>query len=103
LTSSCVTARPRICSRACRDDRAALREFYQQLSPQTRYFRFFGKPPVDGIVEDVVRAVESGAAVALLAEIDHRIVAVGQYFRGDTPGRAEAAFAISDAHRRHAR
>ncbi len=80
------------------DDRAALREFYQQLSPQSRYFRFFGKPHVDGIVDDVVRAVESGAAVTLLAEIDHRVVAVGQYFPGDTPGRAEAAFAISDAH-----
>ena len=80
------------------DDRAALRAFYQQLSPESRYFRFFGKPHVDGIVEDVVRAVESGTAVTLLAEIDHRIVAVGQYFPGDTPGRAEAAFAISDAH-----
>jgi GNAT superfamily N-acetyltransferase len=79
------------------DDRAALHEFYQQLSPESRYFRFFGKPDVDGIVENVVRAVESGTAVTLLAEIDHRIVAIGQYFPGDVPGRAEAAFAISDA------
>src|SRR6185436_6819870 len=83
---------------ARRDDRAAVREFYQQLSPQSRYFRFFGKPHLDGIVDDVVRAVESGTAVTLLAEIDHRIVAVGQYFPGHTPGRAEAAFAISDVH-----
>ena len=79
-------------------DRAALSEFYQQLSPESRYFRFFGKPRVETIVDDVVRAIEAPGAFTLLAEIDHRIVAIGQYFPTDRAGRAEAAFAISDAH-----
>jgi acetyl coenzyme A synthetase (ADP forming)-like protein len=83
---------------ACRDDRVALRDFYQQLSPQSRYFRFFGKPRVDAIVEDVLKAVDAADAFTLLAEIDHRIIAIGQYFPTDTPGRAEVAFAIADAH-----
>jgi hypothetical protein len=78
------------------DDRAALLEFYRHLSPESRYFRFFGKPRVDDIVGDVVRAIDSGGAFTLLAEIDSRIVAIGQYFPGDTPDRAEVAFAISD-------
>jgi acetyl coenzyme A synthetase (ADP forming)-like protein len=83
---------------ACGDDRAALRDFYQQLSPRSRYFRFFGKPRVDTIVEDVLKAVDAADGFTLLAEIDHRIIAIGQYFPTDTPGRAEAAFAIADAH-----
>ena len=57
---------------ACRDDRAALRDFYQQLSPRSRYFRFFGKPRVDTIVEDVLKAVDAAGAFTLLAEIDHQ-------------------------------
>jgi hypothetical protein len=53
---------------ARRDDRAALREFYRQLSPESRYFRFFGKPRVSGIVEDVVRTVDSDTAFTLKNE-----------------------------------
>ena len=42
--------------------------------------------------------IDSGDAFTLLAEIDRHIVAIGQYFPGDTPDRAEVAFAISDVH-----
>jgi len=80
------------------DDREQLREFYQHLSPQSRYFRFFGKPRVGNIVEDVMHALGSRDAVTLVAEVDHRIVAVAQYFPTSVAGRAEAAFAIADAH-----
>ena len=80
------------------DDRERLREFYERLSSQSRYFRFFGKPRVGTVLEDVVRALASPDAVTLVAEADHRIVAVAQYFPTDTAGRAEAAFAIADAH-----
>lgn len=83
---------------ASRDDRGAVAEFYQRLSPESRYFRFFGKPRVDDIVADVLKAVDVPGAVTLLAEVDHRIVAIGQYFPTGLPGRAEAAFATSDAH-----
>ena len=58
------------------DDRDRLREFYEQLSPESRYFRFFGKPRVGDIVDDVVHDVASEDAVTLVAEADHRIVAI---------------------------
>jgi acetyl coenzyme A synthetase (ADP forming)-like protein len=79
------------------EDRDALRAFYLQLSPESRYYRFFGKPRVENVVDDVVRAVGSDGTFTLLAEVDHRVVAIGQYFpSAEVPGRAEAAFAISD-------
>lgn len=62
------------------EDRDALRTFYQRLSPESRYLRFFGKPNVDDIVDDFFVAVDSRSAFALLAEIDRQVVAVGQYF-----------------------
>src|SRR5579862_499863 len=80
-------------------DRVLLREFYEQLSPESRYFRFFGKPRVDTIVDDVVRACARTDAFTLVAEFDHRIIAVGQFFMSEeTPERAEVAFAIADAY-----
>ena len=84
--------------RARKEDGDALRDFYQRLSPESRYFRFFGKPRLDTIVDDVLRAIDAPNAFTLVAELEHHIVAIGQYFPTDTPGCAEAAFAISDAH-----
>ena len=84
------------------DDRAAVHEFYQHLSPESRYFRFFGKPRVSAVVDDVVRAVGSEGVMTLLAEVDHHVVAIGQYFPSvDVPGHAEAAFAVSDTFQGH--
>ena len=84
------------------DDRAALLEFYGHLSPESRYFRFFGKPRVGDIVDDVVRAIHSGGAFTLVAEIDRHIVAIGQYFPyAETPELAEVAFAVADAYQGH--
>ena len=84
------------------DDRAAVHEFYQQLSHESRYFRFFGKPRVSDVVDDVFRAVGSEGVMTILAEVDHRVVAIGQYFPSlDVPGRAEAAFAVSDRYQGH--
>ena len=83
---------------ARREDRAAIVEFYQHLSPESRYFRFFGKPRVDDIVDDVMRAVDSQDATTLVGEIERRIIAIGQFFATSTPEQAEVAFAISDAH-----
>jgi acetate---CoA ligase (ADP-forming) len=90
-----ATARLRLASV---DDRDQLRDFYEHLSAESRYFRFFGKPRVGDIVDHVVRDLASQDAVTLTAEVDHRIVAVAQYFPTDTAGQAEAAFAIADAH-----
>ena len=89
-----ATARLR---QATMEDREQLREFYGHLSARSRYFRFFGKPRVDNIVEDVAHALASSDVVTLVAEVERRIVAVAHYFPTET-GRAEAAFAIADAH-----
>jgi acetyl coenzyme A synthetase (ADP forming)-like protein len=80
-------------------DRERLLEFYSQLSPESRYSRFFGKPRVDDVVDDVVRACTREDALTLVAEFDHRIVAVGQFFQSrEITDRAEVAFAIADAY-----
>ena len=80
-------------------DRPLLIEFYEQLSPESRYFRFFGKPRVDVIVDDVMHACTREDAFTLVAEFDHRIVAVAQFFLlPDAHDRAEVAFAIADAY-----
>ena len=89
-----ATARLR---QASMQDREQLREFYRHLSAQSRYFRFFGKPRVDNIVEDVAHALASSDVVTLVAEVERHIVAIAQYFPTETD-RAEAAFAIADAH-----
>ena len=65
---------------ARREDRAAIVEFYQQLSPESRYFRFFGKPRVEDVVDDIMRAVGSEDATTLVGEIERRIIAIGQFF-----------------------
>ena len=58
------------------DDGDGLRQFYEHLSPESRYFRFFGKPRVLDVVDDVLRDLTSPDAVTLVADVDHRIVAV---------------------------
>jgi acetyl coenzyme A synthetase (ADP forming)-like protein len=82
---------------ASANDGDGLREFYEHLSPESRYFRFCGKPRVSDIIDDVLCDLTSPDAVTLVAEVDHRIVAVAQYYPTEA-GRAEAAFAIADAH-----
>lgn len=79
------------------EDGDGLRRFYEYLSPESRYFRFFGKPRVPDIVDHVLSDLASPEAVTLVAEVDHRIVAVAHYYPTEA-GRAEAAFAIADAH-----
>ena len=80
-------------------DRPLLRAFYEQLSPQSRYFRFFGKPRVEVAVDDVMRACSREDACTLVAEFDHRVVAVGQFFQSaERLDSAEIAFAIGDAY-----
>ena len=75
----------------------ALVAFFNALSPQSRYYRFFGVSNLDRA--EVGRLVPSGAATgtALVGECDRRIVAFAGYYR--TAGeldRAEVAFAIAD-------
>jgi acetate---CoA ligase (ADP-forming) len=88
-----------IALRSVRDsDVEALVAFFNALSPESRYFRFFGVPNLDrAMVERLVPA--SGATgTALVGECGGRIVAFAGYYRaaGDFY-RAEVAFTIADA------
>jgi acetyl coenzyme A synthetase (ADP forming)-like protein len=79
------------------NDIDALVTFFSGLSPESRYYRFFGAPRVDSAsVAQLIPAAGQGRA--LVGECGGRIVAFAGYYR--TPGerrRAEVAFAIADA------
>src|SRR5512141_3190254 len=81
-----------------RDDLAGLLEFVERLSPESRYFRFHGLPPVGPrLVEPFLDPDwdERGALVGTLAGEDgERIVALGTWSRLRDRTRAEAAFAV---------
>ena len=85
---------------ATRDDAAALVAFVERLTPESRYFRFHGLPPVGPrLVEPFLDPDwdERGALVGTLAsEAGERIVALGTWSRLRDRSRAEAAFAVDD-------
>jgi len=86
------------------EDRELLREGFERLSPQSRYFRFFS--PVDHLSESLLTYfcdVDQHDHVALGAvrRIDGREVGVGiaRCIRlADEPHAAEAAVAVADDH-----
>jgi acetyl coenzyme A synthetase (ADP forming)-like protein len=83
---------------ARQDDIGALVTFFAALSPESRYYRFFGVPNLDAArVAGLVPADRTRGA-ALVGECGGRIVAfAGYYSAADDPDRAEVAFAIADA------
>lgn len=79
------------------DDAAALREFYERLSDDSWYLRFFR---VRGWSPDVSRLaeVDYDNSFVLVAEAGGRLSGVATYNRDPgRPDRAEAAFAVADA------
>ncbi len=91
------------------DDGERLIDFHAELSPRTRYLRWFGPYPQLS-PRDVHRAthVDHHDRVALVAELGGAIIAMGIYegipsdyeSRASDPGRraAEVAFVVADAH-----
>ncbi len=90
------------------DDKAALVDLFQRLSPRSIYFRFMGTKK--RLTEDeLVRFTELdfvnhvGLAVTLRDADTERMIGVGRYIGiGDGPandhGHADVAFAVDDAH-----
>lgn len=79
------------------DDAPALLRFYQSLSPDSLYFRFFSLPHVDADKADGFCRIDYDDVMALVCETGERIVAIAQYFRfPNRPDRAEAAFVVDD-------
>jgi acetyl coenzyme A synthetase (ADP forming)-like protein len=81
-------------------DRAGTRTFFEGLSSESIWFRFFGAPNLDWVTNWSVD-VDYADRYALVgtAGPDHAIVAHGAYVRIDA-GRAEVAFVVADAWQR---
>jgi len=88
-----------------REDAAGLLAFVERLSPESRYFRFHGLPPVGPrLVEPFLDPDwdERGALVGTLAGDDgDRIVALATWSRLRDRTGAEAAFAVDDEFQGH--
>ena len=77
----------------------ALRDFHQRLSPDTVYFRFFSAHPE--LTDDEVERfsnVDYVQRMALVAELDGRMIGVARYDREPGTDEAEAAFVVADEH-----
>ena len=94
---STVSLRPGVES-----DVQALTTFLQSLSTESLYFRFMGIP---ALTPDRVRALVTrtgGPTVSILAEAGGDVVGFAGYHKSPVrPGRAEAAFVVSDALQGH--
>ncbi|GAA1942675.1 bifunctional acetate--CoA ligase family protein/GNAT family N-acetyltransferase [Nocardioides marmoribigeumensis] len=83
-----------------RDDVELLQEFYAEVSPRSKYYRFFAAMPTLS-EREVSRFVDvdHDHKVALVAEVAEKMIAVGQFERIDGPRpRAEVAFLVQDRH-----
>lgn len=86
-------------------DAEAHRAFFERLSPETRYYRFFSpKPHLTDAEVTHFTTVDFRDRVALVALLGDRIIAVARYDRLDSDGtggagdEAEVAFVIDDEH-----
>ena len=90
---------------ATRDDAAGLLAFVEPLSPESRYFRFHGLPPVGPrLVEPFLDPDwdERGALVGTLGAAEEAdSVALGTWSRLRDRTGAEAAFAVDDEFQGH--
>src|SRR6185436_5064691 len=81
-------------------DRDEIRRFFHDLSPESRYFRFFssGEPP-EAIVNRLSAPIDVRQSVTLLAwrSVDGQpsLLGMASYFRVDASA-AEVAFAVDD-------
>jgi acetate---CoA ligase (ADP-forming) len=79
-------------------DAAALGAFHDQLSQESRYFRFFTVPKSTAAEVSRLIHADGGNDVVLIGESGGKITAVASYTRDPkNPDRAEVAFAIADA------
>lgn len=79
-----------------REDAPALVEFHGSLSDRTVYRRFFFDHPKLAAPEvERFTAVDYDDRLALVAEVDGRLIAVARYDRTDA-GEAELAFVVAD-------
>ena len=83
------------------DDRAAVRRFFNDLSPESRHRRFLSLADVsEKLVEQLCAACDPTVGVTLIAwrqvEHDSRPIAVASYTALGSSNTAEVAFAVDD-------
>lgn len=85
------------------DDGDHIRDFFERLGPESRYYRFFRvKTTLEPDEIDYFTHVDYSDRMALVALRDAKIVAVGRYDRHRAdPTIAEVAFAVSDDQQGH--
>ncbi len=84
------------------DDGPGLRRFHRHLSRRTTYLRFFGvHPELSSQEVDRFTHVDYQDRLALVAEVDDELVAVGRYDRTPHSTEAEVAFVVADAYQHH--
>jgi GNAT superfamily N-acetyltransferase len=88
------------------DDKQRLLQHFQNLSPQSVYYRFFGlKRSLND--DDLLRFTELdfindvGLAATLGCGASERFIGVGRYIGNEGSSRAEVAFAVLDEHQGH--
>lgn len=84
------------------DDGARLAEFHRSLSPETIHLRFFSAHPALRPAEvEWFTHVDYERRLALVAEIEGELVAVGRYDRSGNDPEAEVAFVVADRYQHH--
>jgi GNAT superfamily N-acetyltransferase len=84
------------------DDSPGLRAFHQRLDPYSIYLRFFGFHPALSAAElEYFTCVDYQNRLALVAELEDRLVAVARYDRKPEGTEAEVAFVVADNYRHH--
>jgi acetyl coenzyme A synthetase (ADP forming)-like protein len=80
-------------------DTDLIREFFSELGPESRYFRFFRiKEDLNDQEVEYFTQVDYEDRMALIGLIDGRMVGVARYDRDNTdPSTAEVAFAVADS------
>jgi acetyl coenzyme A synthetase (ADP forming)-like protein len=82
------------------DDTELIKEFFEHLGPESRYYRFFQvKKTLEPSEIEYFTNVDYRDRMALVALVDGRLIAIGRYDR-DPPDsdHAEVAFAVVDNH-----
>src|SRR5690242_5968177 len=79
-------------------DDIKLLDLYERLSTRSLYHRFFTIPKPDPTYAAYLADVDAINHIALVGEIDEKIVAVGRFIRQpDSPDVAEVSFTVADA------
>jgi GNAT superfamily N-acetyltransferase len=84
------------------DDASGLIAFHQHLAARSVYLRFFSfHPELSAKEAEHFACVDRFNRVALVAELDGRLIAVGRFESGPGETEAEVAFVVADEFQHH--